>query len=177
MTAQRPSLYLTCGLPGSGKTTLARRLERERRALRLTGDEWLHTLHPALSGAELDVDALRGPVERLQWETALRVLTIGCDVVLDFGVVTRKERDRCRAGARDVGARVVLCLLDPPLDELWDRLSRRNGDLPVGAFGCSRDELPASSRFFERPTDEELSLFDAVHPASQAGPKSGLESL
>lgn len=36
-----PTLFLMCGLPGSGKTTLAKQLERERSALRLTPDEWL----------------------------------------------------------------------------------------------------------------------------------------
>ena len=39
-----PTLFLLCGLPCSGKTTLARRLERERHALRLTPDEWIAQL-------------------------------------------------------------------------------------------------------------------------------------
>jgi len=30
------TLFLMCGLPGSGKTPLARRIERERDALRLS---------------------------------------------------------------------------------------------------------------------------------------------
>ncbi|MFJ2910902.1 AAA family ATPase [Streptomyces sp. NPDC087228] len=64
-------LFLTCGLPGSGRTTLARRLEREWSALRLTADEWLHELHPNLSGDELD--AMRDPVERVRWSAAVRV--------------------------------------------------------------------------------------------------------
>ena len=33
-------LILTCGLPGAGKTTLARRLAVEHGAVRLTKDEW-----------------------------------------------------------------------------------------------------------------------------------------
>ena len=37
-------LLLTCGLPGAGKTTLAMRLAADRRALRLTQDEWLIAL-------------------------------------------------------------------------------------------------------------------------------------
>ena len=34
------TLHLMVGLPCSGKTTLARKLEHERSALRLTPDEW-----------------------------------------------------------------------------------------------------------------------------------------
>jgi predicted kinase len=133
-----PTLYLTCGLPGSGKTTLAKRLEQELPAFRLTGDEWLHALYPGISTPEAETGPFRSRVERLQWLIALRSLELGCDVVLDWGVWAREERDLCRTGAREVGARVVLCLLDPPIDELWDRLSRRNADRPFGAFGIPR---------------------------------------
>ena len=59
------TLFLMCGLPGSGKTTLAKRIERERGALRLTHDEWIARLY----GTKLTPPALdwcRGPVESLQ---------------------------------------------------------------------------------------------------------------
>jgi len=36
-----PTPHLICGLPGPGKTTLARQLERHLPALRLTPDEWM----------------------------------------------------------------------------------------------------------------------------------------
>ena len=37
-------LILTCGLPGAGKTELAKRLASTRSAVRLTKDEWLWAL-------------------------------------------------------------------------------------------------------------------------------------
>lgn len=40
-----PILFLTVGLPGTGKTTVARRLEAENAALRLTKDEWIKALY------------------------------------------------------------------------------------------------------------------------------------
>lgn len=42
---RRPTLFLTVGLPGTGKTTDARRIEVEKKALRLTKDEWLKALY------------------------------------------------------------------------------------------------------------------------------------
>jgi len=39
------TLFLTVGLPATGKTTAARRIETERDALRLTKDEWMKALY------------------------------------------------------------------------------------------------------------------------------------
>lgn len=158
----QPTLYLTCGLPGSGKTTLARKLEQDACALRLSADEWLHALHPEITTVEGETGSLRPRVEHLQWAVAERALTLGCNVVVDWGVWSREERDFYRGRARETGARVVLCLLEPPLEELWNRLSQRNADRPFGAFEISKEELLRWSELFERPTADELALYDGV---------------
>jgi predicted kinase len=157
-----PVLFLTCGLQGSGKTTLARQLEQQHAALRLTADEWLRQLHPELSEPELDLH--RDSVEHLQWATAMRVLQLGCNVVLDWGLWAREERDRYRSEAQAIGARVVLCLLEPSRQELLDRLERRNALPPPGVFRITREEHDQAWDFFqrERPTRAELDLFDSV---------------
>ena len=92
-----PTLFLICGLPGSGKTTLAKRLKRERAALRLTPDEWM--AHIARDGND---EVKRAAVEKLQWEIAQRVLSLGVNVILESGFWARNERDdfRARVAAR-----------------------------------------------------------------------------
>jgi len=52
------TLFITCGLPVAGKTTLAKQLEPEHTALRLTADEWLFEL-PGDADREV-LDAFRG---------------------------------------------------------------------------------------------------------------------
>lgn len=154
-------LFITCGLQAAGKTTLARRLEREHSAIRLTADEWLRELHPALSGVELE--PLRDRVEQVQWSTAIRLLVLGCNVVLDWGLWLRQERDHYRSQARARGAGVVLFVLDTPLEERWERLSRRNAGLPGGTYlPITRAEFEATAALFQRPTPEELGLFDQL---------------
>ena len=37
-------LIIVCGLPGSGKTTLAKELESKLRAVRFSPDEWMDAL-------------------------------------------------------------------------------------------------------------------------------------
>ena len=91
------TLFLTCGLQGAGKTTLARRLEAERPTLRLTSDECLHDLYPELTAEELE--PFCGTVEQVHWSVTVRALELGCDVVLDWGPWSRQGRDRLRTGA------------------------------------------------------------------------------
>lgn len=160
-----PTLYLTCGLPGSGKTSLARIIEHEAPALRLTGDDWMHQLYPSISTPEAETGSYRGRVESLQWQIALRAIRLQCNVVVDWGVWSRAERDTCREEARAAGARVVLCFLDAPFEKLWDRVSRRNAHLPAGTFDISEADLLRWSKQFEPPTAEELALYDQpTHP-------------
>jgi predicted kinase len=82
-------------------------------------------------------------------------------VILDWGLWSREERDRYRREARELGARVVLCLVDATREELMERLSRRNARAPSGTFHISESRLDQSIALFERPTQEEISLFDA----------------
>ncbi|MDE3192918.1 MAG: ATP-binding protein [Chloroflexota bacterium] len=140
------TLFITCGVPGSGKTTVAKRIEVEHGALRLTADEWLHELYADEELVGLDENgALRAPhrpqVERIQWALALRALELGVNVVLDWGLWTREERDRYRTEAQALGIRVVLCVSMASRDELLRRLAARNADLPTGTFRIDEVQL------------------------------------
>ena len=96
---QRPTLFLTVGLPGTGKTTAARRIEAEHNALRLTKDEWVKALFgPENPGSASAV--IEGRLVRL----GMRALELGTNVVLDFGLWSRDERSALRQAAADIGA-------------------------------------------------------------------------
>jgi predicted kinase len=150
-----PTLFLICGLPGSGKTTLARELEASRPALRLCPDEWIAVIlaDPA-DTAELD--RLRTPVESVQWQLAKRALVLGLDVVLEYGFWSREERTFFRKEAEALGASVELRYLHVSRDELWARLMRRNADLPPGTFPVTLEQLDLWSSWFEVPAPDEF---------------------
>ncbi|RJF72558.1 hypothetical protein D3875_14410 [Deinococcus cavernae] len=147
-------LHLCVGLPGAGKTTLARRLEAQCSALRLSTDDWMHPLFGA-GESENKRDVLE---HELLWSIARRVLTLGTDVVLDYGLWSRQERDLYRARAAELGVNVILYFLDPSLEELWRRLEVRNAE-PGYPFKVTREELELWNTWFERPTPEEQALF------------------
>lgn len=148
-------LYLLCGLPGSGKTTLAKEIESSQSALRLCPDEWIEPLlaDPADTN---ELDRLRTPVESIQWEVAERALTLGINVVLENGFWSREERARYRSQAEALGARVKLIYLNVDRDELWARLSKRNENLPPGTFAVREELLDLWLSWFEPPTPEEI---------------------
>jgi predicted kinase len=146
---------LTCGLPGSGKTTLARRIAVERDAHRLTKDEWVIAL-----GGDLYDDELRDRVEALLIKHAFELLASGRSCILDFGLWSRAERDALRLGARALGVRVELHFLDVEPDELLRRIETRYADAPHTTAEISAEQLAIWAASFEAPTEEEQRLFD-----------------
>jgi predicted kinase len=156
---RKPTLYLLCGLPGSGKTTLARRLEREAPALRLTPDEWMSPLYGAGICEPNTLDRWNDAherVEKVQWQIAARALLLEVNVVLDFGVWSREEREDFRTRAAALGARSELILLDESLDVLKQRVKSRNGAPEQRAYPISEAELEQWWRSFQRPSQDEL---------------------
>ena len=148
-------LILTCGLPGAGKTTLARQLAADRGAVRLTKDEWLIAL-----GSNPWDEAARVNVERQLWDLAKEILRLGPSVVLDFGLWARSERDEMRSVARGLGVGVELHYLDVPVDELWRRIDARNSQPPWDGYPIRRADFDGWLPLFQAPDAAELALFD-----------------
>jgi len=148
---EQPTLYLMVGLPGAGKTTRAKEIEAAHAALRLTPDEWI----VALYGHDLDRtrrDAVRDPVEAVQWLVAKRALSLGCNVVLDWGFWSHAERVAYQRQAEGLGARVEVVFLAAGIDELWSRISRRD-ESTSGTLHITRSELERWSTLFEPPAE------------------------
>lgn len=153
MDDRRPRLVLLCGLPGAGKTTVAKGLERELSAVRLCPDEWLAEL-----GFDLFDGEARDRIERRLWQHAQVLLASGAVVVLENGFWQRSERDEKRLRARALGVEVELRYLKVSMAELERRIALRNRE--PGSAVLTTELLRDCQSQFEAPTPAELDLFD-----------------
>ena len=149
------ALHLMVGLPCSGKTTLAQRLESEKAALRLTPDEWQVGLF-GQDAKEPEHDARHSFIEAMLWNVASRALVLGTNVILDFGFWAREEREDFRLRAKQLGASSEVHFLDVPKDELMRRLAVRNSQLSQTSFYIPEDMMKPWIAFFQKPTLDEL---------------------
>lgn len=153
----QPTLILFCGLPGSGKTTLAKKLEAQGRGIRICTDEWQASI-----GVEHTEEDFHERLQLRLYDLAKELLDNGQDVILEDGLWTKYERDQKRADARNHGARTEMHFFDLSVEQIWERLDRRNNGLRVsGAVPISRDELERFWKLFEKPDAGELSTFDS----------------
>ncbi len=149
------TLHLVCGLPCAGKTTFARHIEQEYSALRLTPDEWQTRLF-GQDLAEEAHDARHTLIEALLWDIAARALTLGVNVILDFGFWGQSEREDYRSRAARLGASSELHFLNVPEELLLERLAARNARLPQGTFFIPEIKLKEWIGWFQPPTQAEL---------------------
>jgi predicted kinase len=163
---ETPTLLLTVGLPGCGKTTAARRFEAEHAALRLTKDEWMKALY----GAE-NPTAASDVIEGRLITVALRALTLGVNVALDFGLWSRDERSALRHAGDLAGASVVMWYAPITLEEQRSRNDIRLAADPQSTWPMSDEELTSWAGWFDEPTLGEL---DGTEPIDS--PPTGFAS-
>lgn len=144
-------LILLVGLPGSGKTTTARRLAAERAALRLSPDEWMLPLFGAP-----DLDGKRDVLEGRLISVALRLLELGTSVVLDFGCWSRNERCALRWLADRAGGTFELVYLPVDRATQQQRVAQRRDESPLESIVLTTAELDSYEQVFDVPDAAEL---------------------
>ncbi|WP_040477959.1 ATP-binding protein [Longispora albida] len=148
-------LILLCGLPGSGKTTLAKRLAAQVPAVRLCPDEWLADLH-----IDLFDEQARDRLEQRFWLLAQDLLRLGQHVILEWGLWVPEHREDKRAAGQALGAEVELYHLDVPVPELNRRLALRNVAGEHGTVPLTPEHIEEYLKYFSAPDAAELARYD-----------------
>lgn len=151
-----PTVTLFCGLPGSGKTTLAKRLEAKGRGIRLCTDDW----QTELGIDHTDTD-FHGQLQLLLYRHALTLLRRGVSVILEDGLWMAEERTEKFLDARACGSRIDFHVFNVPYETLWSRLQDRNMEAATGAYPMTEADLRRAWDLFQCPSLEELGSVDS----------------
>ena len=147
----RPTLFLTVGLPGAGKTTRAKELASAHRILRLTPDEWMAPLF-----GQSDADGRRDILEgRMIW-VAHEVLASGASVILDFGCWSPDERYAIRVIGEVAGAYFSLEYVQVDERERREQATRRWLEAPHTTFEMTDADHDRFAALVQPPSRNEL---------------------
>ena len=130
-------------------------MESDSFAIRLTPDEW----HVNLFGhdiADPEHDKRHYLIEDMLWQIAARALSLGTNIILDFGFWAKEERDDYRARAMKVGARSEIVFMDVEEEELMKRVKLRNEYLTNTIHYILEELMISSFRIFQKPDADEL---------------------
>ena len=126
---REPRLHLVLGPVGAGKSTFAERLARDHRAVRLTLDEWMTKL---FSQDRPDHGVMDWYIERtvrcieVIWTLATQMIDHDTNVVLEIGLLTRREREGFFERVETEGANLTTYVIDASRDVRRRRVEERN---------------------------------------------------
>jgi uncharacterized protein len=130
----RPALIITCGLPGSGKTTFSQIALERLGAIRLRSDverKRMFGLSPlADSRASIGVDLYSEEITRRTYarllELARMLLLEGCTVIVDAAFPKQEERELFRRLAAGQRVRFVIVAIEASTESLRARIMQRH---------------------------------------------------
>ena len=150
-------VIMTCGRICCGKTTYAKKLREERNAVILSIDEITLTLLPEGAGEMHDTYVLRA--EQYLCSLSLQILRTGTDVILDWGLWTRAQRERLRAFYTEHGAEHEIHYLRISPEEWERRIRKRNArqkEEEPSAYFVDEGLLRKVESLFEEPSETEI---------------------
>ena len=163
-----PLAHIMVGFIGSGKTTFARRLERETGAIRFTKDEWMVSIF-GNTPPEDKFEEYDRKMASLATATALKCLQAGISVIIDEGFWVKEHRDAIREKVKDAGAMPKLYYLEVPFEIMKARTLERSENPPVDSYTIDEDSFNHYWKFFRPPgIDEEFTLVDQATITSLA---------
>lgn len=152
----KSTIYLLCGLPGTGKTTYAKRLEKKG-IKRYSLDEMVFRTYGRNFLAE-DYPMYERRAKSTLTKLALDDAARGFSVALDFGFWTKAERAHYQRLVKRHGAEAKLLYFTAKKTELWRRIKRRNAHRRVDDHVITKKLFDEFITRFEQPLGENVEM-------------------
>ena len=152
-----PKVIMTCGKLCSGKTTYAKKLQKEGKAVILSIDEIMLTVFGQDAGEKHDEYVAR--IKRYLYQKALEIISNGLDVILDWGFWTKEERAYARSFFGSNGITNEFHFIDIDYGEWCRRIENRNQDVLANNSDAYYVDEGLSEKFnsiFEKPDPSEI---------------------
>ncbi len=123
------TIHLTVGFMGFGKTTVAKRLEKEINGIRLTHDEFMVRLY----GRNMPYEEFHQnykKVDDMLWDMAEKIINAKVDVIMDYGFWSHEDRKNAYERAKKITDDVVFDVINCDLAVAKQRLLQRSKDNP-----------------------------------------------
>ncbi len=155
----KPVANIIIGFIGAGKTTFAKKLEKETGAIRFTKDEWMvRVFGNILTDKHEDYDT---KMASLATDIALKCLQAGVDVIIDEGFWNKEHRDAISEKVRSAGGIPKLYYLEVPFEIMKARTLKRSENPPPDSFKLDENSFHLYWKRFRAPgDDEEFTLID-----------------
>jgi predicted kinase len=164
------TLFIMCGLPFSGKSTVARQIARLRNATVISLDEINEKrgLHGAGEGAISTENWAR--THEIAIEHLVEATTKGIDIVVDDTNCFRFLRDNYRAHAEKSNYHTIVVVTATPLPEIRDRMAKNS--ITKERHEVTNHVLDEVAGRFEWPTEDErwvtsITFIDELNESSR----------
>ena len=151
---------MTCGKICSGKSTYARKLCKKYRAVLLSVDEITLALLGNEAGEKLDEYVVK--TEAYLFEKSVEIIKTDINVVLDWGLWTKRERDEAKEFYRKHGIPCEIHYLDISDEEWYNRIQKRNADIAAGTVNAYIVDEGLAEKvrgLFEKPEENEIDVY------------------
>ncbi len=148
------TVYIICGFIGAGKTTFAKKLEKETGAVRITKDEWLISLFghdPSIP----DYDKYDQQICEISRRIAFQFAEKGVDVIIDEGFWEKEQRDKMRNKIESLGAKAILYYVNTPIEIMRERTLGRNNNLSRDSFNINGEMFDNYLKHWQPPNGDE----------------------
>ena len=122
-------IFLLIGPVGAGKSTFALQLGKDENAVCLNLDDWMTELfsddRPEIGVIEWYVERTQRCIEQI-WKVAQRLIQADTNVVLEIGLIQRRERKAFYERVNDKNIELMVYVLDTPREVRRKRVAQRN---------------------------------------------------